>query len=147
MTEAVLPFFVKGTVVRGFGRGSRDLGCPTANIASAVVDQVPLSNGIYCGFALLFGQLYQMSCSLGFNPQYGNSKKSLEVHLLPDTLDDFYGAELAIVIVGKLRDEQRFDSVDALRTAIAQDNADALHRLQSECEWRDVKDRLRSFST
>ena len=48
-----LPLFIRGTVVKGFGRGSKELGCPTANFSEAVVDKLPkdLPNGIYFGLA------------------------------------------------------------------------------------------------
>lgn len=139
-----LPFFVTGKVVKGFGRGSKDLGCPTANISSEVVPRVNLSTGIYCGFAKLYDVIYMMSCSLGYNPQYNNETKSLEVHLLPDTLDDFYGAELGIAIVAKLRDEKKYPSLAVLKSAIQNDNDNAIRNLSSN-EFDGVKEQLRSF--
>lgn len=139
-----LPFFVTGTVVKGFGRGSKDLGCPTANISSEIVDTISLSTGIYYGYAKLYDVIYMMSCSLGYNPQYNNERKSLEVHLLPDTLDDFYGAQLSIAIVGMLRDEKKFPSLKELKSAIKQDNDEAIRRLSSH-EFDGVKEQLRSL--
>ena len=139
-----LPLFVKGIVVKGFGRGSKRLGCPTANISSDVVAQITLSTGIYCGFAVLYDVIHPMSCSLGFNPQYKNETKSLEVHILPDTLDDFYGEELRIVIVAKLRDEKAFPSEADLKEAISQDNNQALHLL-SDKRFEPLKQQLKLF--
>lgn len=141
-----LPFFVMGTVVKGFGRGSKDLGCPTANIASHVVERVSLSTGIYYGFAKLYDVVYMMSCSLGYNPQYENTRKSLEVHLLPDTLEDFYGAELSIVILGKLREELKFPSLEALKIAIQNDNQQAISQLSSQ-PFDEIKTQLASLSS
>lgn len=48
-----LPFFCRGQVVRGFGRGSKQLGIPTANFPEQVVDNLPadVSTGIYYGWA------------------------------------------------------------------------------------------------
>ena len=48
-----LPFFLRGVVVKGFGRGAKELGCPTANFSDEIVEQVPpsIKNGIYYGFA------------------------------------------------------------------------------------------------
>ena len=141
-----LPFLVTGKVVKGFGRGSKDLGCPTANISSEIVEQVSLSTGIYYGFARLYDVIYMMSCSLGYNPQYSNERKSLEVHLLPDTLDDFYGAELDIAIVGKLRDEKKYPSLGELKSAIQHDNDEAIRRLSS-AQFDGVKEQLQSFAS
>jgi riboflavin kinase len=142
--DECLPFFVIGKVVKGFGRGSKELGCPTANISSEVVEQVSLSTGIYYGFAKLYDVIYMMSCSLGYNPHYNNEKKSLEVHILPDTLNDFYGADLGIAIVGKLRDEMKFPSLDDLIRAIQNDNANAMHRLSTQ-DFDAVKQKLQSL--
>ena len=49
----LLPLFIRGEVVKGFGRGSKELGCPTANFSETVVDKLPkdLPNGIYYGLA------------------------------------------------------------------------------------------------
>lgn len=120
------------------------MGCPTANISSEVVEQVSLSTGIYCGFAKLYDVIYMMSCSLGYNPQYNNEKKSLEVHILPDTLEDFYGADLGIAIVAKLRDEKKYPSLAELKFAIQEDNEEAVQRLSSH-EFDSVKEQLQSF--
>jgi len=63
LARAALPFFARGRVVHGFGRGSKELGCPTANFPDDVVDNLPedLTCGVYCGFATVDnGQLYKM---------------------------------------------------------------------------------------
>ena len=48
-----VPFFLRGVVIKGFGRGGKELGCPTANFSEEVVAMVPTNtaNGIYYGFA------------------------------------------------------------------------------------------------
>ena len=50
---SVLPLFIRGSVVKGFGRDSKELGCPTANFSETVVDKLPkdMPNGIYFGLA------------------------------------------------------------------------------------------------
>lgn len=63
IARAALPFFAKGKVVSGFQRGSKDLGCPTANFSDEVVENLPeqLACGVYCGFANVDdGQLHRM---------------------------------------------------------------------------------------
>ena len=51
--SGIVPFFLRGVVVKGFGRGSKELGCPTANFSEEVVNEMPeyVKNGIYYGFA------------------------------------------------------------------------------------------------
>nr|XP_008535885.1 PREDICTED: riboflavin kinase-like isoform X1 [Equus przewalskii] len=76
-----LPYFCRGEVVRGFGRGAKELGIPTANFPEQVVDNLPadLSSGIYYGWASVgSGDVHRMMVSIGWNPYYKNTKKSME---------------------------------------------------------------------
>lgn len=76
----ILPHFVRGKVVKGFGRGSKSLGIPTANYEQSVVDQLPeaLTKGIYYGFAQVDqSPVHPCSISLGWNPYFGNQVKSM----------------------------------------------------------------------
>lgn len=75
-----LPHFVRGKVVKGFGRGSKSLGIPTANYEQSVVDQLPenLCKGIYYGFAQVdHSSVYECCLSIGWNPYFGNQVKSM----------------------------------------------------------------------
>lgn len=75
-----LPFFASGKVVKGFGRGSKTLGTPTANFDQSVVDLLPndLPKGIYFGWAQLNrSSIYKMVTSIGWNPYFGNQVKSM----------------------------------------------------------------------
>lgn len=133
-----LPVFIEGIVVQGFGRGSKKLGCPTANLSPEVVNRLDhLSTGVYFGYAVIVTggsntskdnhssqndtDVHGMVCSLGYNPHFGNTTKSLEVHILHSFQDDFYGALLRVVIIGRIRDEKKFDTIDALIQAIEED--------------------------
>ena len=62
-----------------------------------------------------------MVCSFGYNPQYGNKERSLEVHILDSLNYNFYGAELRVLICKKLRDEEKYSSLEELKEAIAND--------------------------
>lgn len=128
-----LPYFTKGPVVKGFGRGSKDLGIPTANFAQDVVNDLPdnLGTGVYFGLGQVErGQVYDMVMSIGWNPFYKNTKKSMETHLLHKFESDFYGKELRVVILGYLRPEQNFPGLDALIAAIDDDIKQARNRLE-----------------
>ncbi|MEQ2305283.1 hypothetical protein AMECASPLE_036117 [Ameca splendens] len=75
-----LPYFCRGEVVRGFGRGSKELGIPTANFPDSVVDSLPadVSTGIYYGWACVGNSdIHKMVTSIGWNPYYKNTKKSM----------------------------------------------------------------------
>ncbi|KAF7694983.1 riboflavin kinase [Silurus meridionalis] len=119
-----LPYFCRGPVIRGFGRGSKDLGIPTANFPESVVDSLPadISTGIYYGWARVDnGDIHKMVMSIGWNPYYQNSKKSMETHLIHKFKEDFYGQMLSVVLVGYIRPERGFSSLEELITAIRSD--------------------------
>jgi len=122
--KGILPLFVSGKVVKGFGRGSKSLGIPTANYEPSVVDQLPesLKKGIYYGFAQVDqSQVFDCSLSLGWNPYFGNQVKSMETHVIHNFPDDFYGSILKVCIIGYIRDEMNFTSIDELKSAIHRD--------------------------
>jgi riboflavin kinase/FMN adenylyltransferase len=115
-------WFVIGTVVHGDRRG-RELGYPTANIRMA--PDFRLRHGIYAvrvkraGGALLDGV-----ASYGRRPTFDNGAPLLEVYAF-DFAGDLYGEELAVTMVGWIRPELRFDSVEALVERMGRDAAEA----------------------
>ncbi|XP_015669957.1 riboflavin kinase isoform X2 [Protobothrops mucrosquamatus] len=123
-----LPCFCRGEVVRGFGRGSKELGIRTANFSEEVVDSFPsdICTGIYYGWGCVgTGDVHKVVLSIGWNPYYKNVKKSVETHIIHTFKKDFYGEILSIIIVGYIRPEQNFNSLDALITAIQHDIEEA----------------------
>uniref|UniRef100_A0A0N5AW73 riboflavin kinase n=1 Tax=Syphacia muris TaxID=451379 RepID=A0A0N5AW73_9BILA len=124
MAPELLPYFFEGTVVSGFGRGSRELGCPTANLDEKAVSQLPSTfpNGVFYGLAKVDdGLIYRMVMSVGWNPQYKNEKRTIEVHILHSFSEDFYGSRIRCVALGYLREMTTFSSIDELKTAITTD--------------------------
>ncbi|KAH8419030.1 hypothetical protein KR222_000993 [Zaprionus bogoriensis] len=130
----LLPIFVSGEIVRGFGRGSKELGIPTANLSLEAVKSLPesLHTGVYYGWANVNnGDVHKMVLSIGWNPFYGNKEKSVETHILHDYNCDLYGKTLKICILGYLRAEQNFDSLEALICTIKSDIDQAKKLLDS----------------
>ncbi|XP_023857169.1 riboflavin kinase [Salvelinus fontinalis] len=128
-----LPYFSRGEVVRGFGRGSKELGIPTANFPDSVVEHLPgdISTGIYYGWACVgSGDIHKMVMSIGWNPYYKNTKKSMETHVIHTFKEDFYGQILSVVMVGYIRPERSYDSLDALIAAINNDIEEAKRNLE-----------------
>ncbi|KAK6312882.1 riboflavin kinase-like [Coregonus clupeaformis] len=128
-----LPYFCRGEVVRGFGRGSKELGIPTANFPDSVVEDLPddISTGIYYGWACVgSGDIHKMVMSIGWNPYYKNTKKSMETHVIHTFKEDFYGQILSVVMVGYIRPERSYDSLDALIAAINHDIEEAKRNLE-----------------
>ncbi|KAK9767343.1 riboflavin kinase [Basidiobolus ranarum] len=111
------PFELQGEVVRGFGRGSKELGIPTANLPEEAVNSIcsELETGVYYGWAqVLNKEVRPMVMSLGWNPYYKNEKRSAEIHIIHNFESDFYGSELKVVVTGYIRPEKDYDSLDAL---------------------------------
>lgn len=135
MCKSGLPHFAKGTVVKGFGRGSKELGCPTANFPLEVVNNLPkeIETGVYFGFAQVNnGDIHKMVMSIGWNPFYQNSTKSMETHILHEYKNDFYREQLKVIILGYLRPEKNFSSLNELIEAIKNDIAGAKKELDKE---------------
>ncbi|XP_064882604.1 riboflavin kinase-like isoform X1 [Oncorhynchus nerka] len=129
-----LPYFCRGEVVRGFGRGSKELGILTANFTDSVVELLPgdISTGIYYGWACVDnGDIHKMVMSIGCNPYYNNAKKSMETHVIHTFKEDFYGQILSVVLVGYIRPERSYDSLgkNALIAAINHDIEEAKRKL------------------
>jgi FAD synthase len=120
---------LKGPVIHGFGRGSKELGIPTANLNADdfETELSTITAGVYYGFASVgdSSAVYKTVLSIGWNPFYNNSKKTIEPYLLHKFESDFYGQNLRLVMVGYLRPEKNYSSLDALISAIKLDIATA----------------------
>lgn len=155
-----LPIRIVSKVVRGYGRGSSDLGIPTANVCrengkfSTSFDDLPC--GIYWGFARIGGKnendgtgsVYKTAVSIGFNPYYGNEKKTVEPHLIASSTDErrhkstcgetvlreFYGETIRLSVVGYLRPELPFEGLEKLIEAIKND----IEQSERLCESTDT---------
>lgn len=112
------PFHLRGTVIRGESRG-RTLGFPTANI-SREGELLP-PPGVYVVEAQVVGDAPRAGvANIGVRPTFEGQRLSIEVHLL-DFEGDLYGERLDVHFVDRLRDERRFDGVDALKAQIGED--------------------------
>lgn len=139
--EGTIPFVehpesvirIRGTVVKGFGRGSSELGIPTANVDTMAVARVlpGATTGIFYGWASLPGKypgtVYATALSIGWNPFFKSGDddvgKTCEPWLLHDFGgEDFYGAEIAVLVLGFIRPESgEFSSLEALVDRIKED--------------------------
>jgi riboflavin kinase / FMN adenylyltransferase len=117
------PYRIAGRVVHGEKIG-RALGYPTANI-QLKRKRVPLMGVFAVTVSSLGERDLAGAASLGVRPTVDRSGKPvLEVHLL-DFEGDIYGAHVSVHFLHKLRDEAKFDSLDALKAQIARDVAAA----------------------
>ncbi|XP_031393866.1 bifunctional riboflavin kinase/FMN phosphatase-like isoform X2 [Punica granatum] len=118
------PWHIGGLVIKGFGRGSKVLGIPTANLSTegytTLLSEYP--SGVYFGWAgLPVRGVYKMVMSIGWNPYFNNKEKTIEPWLLHEFDEDFYGEELRLVIVGYIRPELNFPSLESLIEKIHDD--------------------------
>lgn len=115
------PYAVAGEVVQGAGRG-RSIGFPTANLKLEGALLVP--TGVYACRASIGGVPHPAVTNVGVRPTFGENSLAVEVHVL-DFVADLYGQRMTLEFRAHLRDERRFESVEALKDQIARDVASA----------------------
>jgi riboflavin kinase/FMN adenylyltransferase len=113
--------FVSGRVVSGNRRG-RELGFPTANISSRT--EVLPRDGIYATLLECREKKLQSVSSVGVNPTFGDGPRTVESFIL-NFNDDIYGEPIKLFFLRRLRDEQKFPSVERLLEQIRDDVARA----------------------
>ena len=104
-------YTVRGNVVLGEGRG-HDLGFPTANLALSGEKLLP-PDGVYATVARHDGRDIPALVSIGTNPTFDGKRRTVEVWLR-DFRETIYGAELVLRDLRFVREQIRFDGVDAL---------------------------------
>lgn len=125
------PPLLRGEVVTGDRRG-RELGFPTANLAFDYTPALP-ALGIYLGRVSVtdrgVGPDHPALVSVGVRPTFHDDGRVLVEAYLLDWDGDLYGAALDLELVARLREERRFDSVEALVEQMRADEADARRRI------------------
>jgi riboflavin kinase/FMN adenylyltransferase len=112
------PYALAGTIVEGRRRG-RELGFPTANLQTD--NELIPPHGVYATTLTVEGIVRAAVTNIGVNPTFGDgSATSIETHLLKYE-GQLYGQNVQLGFVQRLRDERRFEDVDALRAQIEAD--------------------------
>lgn len=114
------PYMVEGVVIEGDKRG-RTIGFPTANM-KVWEQQVLPAKGVYAGWVTLGSERFMAVANLGVRPTFDGQHLSLEPHLL-DFDRDIYGETLQLTFEHRLRPEQKFDGLDALKAQLGRDIA------------------------
>ena len=114
-------FVLDGEVVTGHGRG-KGLGYPTANLRTWPRLLLP-GQGIYAGVAEHRGLRYRTAFDVGTNPTFGVEPLHVEAFLLDYEGQDLPGEPLSIEFWARVRDEEKYDDLEALVAAIARDVA------------------------
>ena len=116
-------YIMDGVVVHGFGRGSKMLGFPTANIEVSN-DTFLLKNGVYIVEMLVEGKWIPVMASIGINPTFDDVHKvTIEVNLL-DFDKDIYHFPVRVKWLKYLRLELKFEGIDALIAQLKKDEQD-----------------------
>ena len=108
-----------GVVVAG-NRLGRSIGFPTANMQLYEPLKLVPANGVYAVEVEVLGQQFRGMCNIGVRPTVGGTVRTIETHIL-DFDEDIYGLPLRIRFLGRIRDERKFPSLDALREQLLQD--------------------------
>ena len=124
------PYFIMGRVVTGQRLG-RNLGSPTANIR--LQRSKAALRGVYAVQSEWRDVCFPGVANIGLRPTVDGQELLLEVHLL-DFDEDLYGEHLRVTFCHKVRDERKFDSIDALREQIRLDVARAAELLADESQ-------------
>jgi len=125
------PFTLHGTVVEGQKLG-RQIQFPTANIEASDPDKIIPGYGVYAVQAKVQNKTYLGMLNIGSRPTVNHNAdhRSIEVHLLDFDLD-IYGEHLELIFFRKLREEQKFESLGALKEQLAKDKANTITFFQS----------------
>lgn len=123
------PYRVEGKVVHGHKRG-KGLGFPTANIQISAAYKLIPGDGVYAVGVKVAGKKYKGMANIGSQPTFQGRVHAFEVHIF-DFSQEVYDEPIEVVFYLRLRNEMRFDSVEALRSQLEKDKFAALDTLSS----------------
>jgi riboflavin kinase/FMN adenylyltransferase len=111
-------YYIDGVVVEGKHRG-RELGFPTANLKTD--NELLPPNGVYATTTTIDGIVHPSISNIGLRPTFGDTTKTMiEAHVMGFD-GDLYGRPVRLGFVQRLRDERKFEDVDALRAQMEAD--------------------------
>lgn len=115
------PYELSGTVIKGFQQG-RKLGFPTANLDTGNSGLLIPKGGVYAVKASIDDHQRSLPAmmDIGTRPTYGGTKLSLEVNIF-HFHGCLYGKPLSVQFIKRIRDDQKFESIEALAAQIQKD--------------------------
>ena len=117
-------YMLTGTVIKGKGIG-KQLGYPTANLFIEETYKLIPKNGAYTVKSSLKGNTVYGMMNIGFNPTVNGTERSIEIHFF-DFDADLYDKKIQVAILGRLRDEHKFESVENLKAQLEKDKEHSL---------------------
>ena len=112
-------FMLTGEVVHGDGLGKK-INFPTANIEIPETYKIIPKNGVYLVKAIINSEIYFGMMNIGVRPTIGGKNKSLEIHFF-NFKDNIYNKTISVEIICKIRDEEKFSSIDELKIQLKKD--------------------------
>jgi len=129
-------YLLTGTVVKGRQLG-RTLGYPTANIHIPETYKLVPQHGIYVVSSEIDGQLIYGMMSIGTNPTVGGENETIEINYF-DLDQDLYGRTITVSILNRIRDEEKFASIEALKEQLHQDKIISLEFIKKDHNDEEV---------
>ena len=119
-------FTLHGSVVEGQKLG-RKIQFPTANIEASDPNKIIPGYGVYAVTARFNGTIYRGMLNIGTRPTVNNNadRRSIEVHLF-DFSEDIYGKQIELCFYHKIREEQKFNSIDSLKAQLEKDKIEVI---------------------
>ncbi|WP_340201634.1 bifunctional riboflavin kinase/FAD synthetase [Ascidiimonas sp. W6] len=121
-------FMLTGIIEHGKGLG-RQIDFPTANLKIEEDYKLIPANGVYVVKSTLNNKLVYGMMNIGFNPTVNGTTKTVEINFF-DFNADLYGQQVQVHLLSRLRNEERFDSVDILKKQLKNDRKNALEFIQ-----------------
>jgi riboflavin kinase/FMN adenylyltransferase len=122
-------YMLSGIVVKGNQLG-RTIGFPTANIQISENYKLIPKNGVYMITTILNNKIIFGMMNIGVKPTLGENLLSIEVHLLHFS-EDIYGHKIQVNVMERLREEQKFESFEVLKSQLEIDKANTLHYFEN----------------
>ena len=122
-------YSIKGTVVKGRQLG-RTIDYPTANLIVDSENKLIPSDGVYAVKVIVNSNTFGGMLNIGNNPTVEGKGRSIEVNIF-DFSEDIYNQSISIIFVNKLREEEKFNGLDALKTQLEKDKLLAIEVIQN----------------
>jgi riboflavin kinase/FMN adenylyltransferase len=123
-------YSLTGNVVKGKQLG-RTIGYPTANIAINSEHKLIPGDGVYAVKVVVNRKFYKGMLNIGNNPTVEGKGRSIEVNIF-EFSEDIYNQSISIIFVNKLRDEEKFNGLDALKTQLEKDKLLAIEAINHD---------------
>lgn len=123
-------YFITGTIIKGKGLG-RTIDFPTANLYIKESYKLIPKDGVYVVKSYIDGSFVYGMMNIGTNPTVDGKTRSIEVHFF-NFNKDIYNSELKIEFLKRLRSEQKFESLDALKAQLGIDMKNALEYINMQ---------------